>query len=291
MLWLYLALTAYFINAVAFIIDKHLLSSPIPRPLAYAFGVSILSILAVVLIPFGVLWQGWGYFFIAFISGNAFFVALFFLYRSIKPSDVSVASTNVATLSAIFTYIFSALILKDRLAFNNELAFFFLVAGVFLLGLVKKNVFKHTLLSGILFGLSMVLLKWTFNASDFVNGIFWTRVGFVGSAFFVLLFSSARKEIWESYHNAPSSSRFLFILNKVIAGVGFLIYYYAIRLGNVSLVSALLGVQFVFVFVLAFIFRDKIPGISEDIKNKVILKKMFGIALICIGFLILFKQW
>src|SRR3989338_5010811 len=87
MLWIYLALTAYFVNAIAFVIDKHLLSSSLPRPFAYAFGVSILSILAVVLIPFGVAWLGVQYFFISFVSGTAFFIALFFLYKSIKLSD------------------------------------------------------------------------------------------------------------------------------------------------------------------------------------------------------------
>ena len=54
MSWLYLALLAYFINAVVFIIDKHLLAGHMPKYHAYAFGVAILSLGAVFLIPFGV---------------------------------------------------------------------------------------------------------------------------------------------------------------------------------------------------------------------------------------------
>ena len=291
MLWLYLALTAYFINAIVFIVDKHLLASHIPRPFAYAFGVSILSVLAVFLIPFGVSWLGLAYFLIAFISGTAFFVALFFLYKSIKSSEVSVVSTIVATFSAIFTYIFSILILKERLGSDNELAFILLVFGVFSLGMVKKEkeIVGYSILSGLFLGLSIVLLKWTFNVSDFVNGVFWTRVGFVGSALSVLVFPSARNEIYSSYQNTPHSSRITFILNKIVAGIGFIIYYYAIRLGDVSLVNALLGTQFVFMLVLALIFKDKIMSVSENLGGRILFKKMLGIGLIAAGFLMLFK--
>lgn len=290
MLWLYLAILAYFINAIAFIIDKHLISSYIPRPLAYAFGVSILSFLAVVLIPFGVSWLGLNYFIIAFISGTSFFIALFFLYTAIKVSDASVASTNVGTLSAIFTYIFSILILHNKLGLNNGFAFVILVLGLLFIGLVKRNIVKYSILSGLLFGLSMVLLKWTFNASDFINGIFWTRIGFVGSAFSILFFSSARKEIYNSFHVAPRKSIFLFVLNKIIAGIGFIVYYYAVSLGEVSLINALLGVQFVFIFILALVFGNKLSGVSENIKGKVLAGKLIGIALIVLGFIILFRK-
>ncbi len=288
--WLYLALIAYFINAIAFIIDKHLLSSSIPRPLAYAFGVSILSVLAVFLIPFGVSWPGLNYFIIAVVSGASFFVALLFLYTAIKASDASVASTNVGTLSAIFTYFFSIIILHSKLGLNNGFAFIVLILGLLFIGLVKRNIVRYSILSGLFFGLSVVLLKWTFNYSDFINGIFWTRVGFVGSALFILLFPPARKEIYDSFHFTPSKSMFLFVLNKVIAGIGFIVYYYAVSLGDISLINALLGIQFIFVFVLALVFGNKLSGVSEIIKGKVLAGKIIGIVLIAAGFLMLFRR-
>lgn len=290
MFWLYLALLAYLINAIAFIIDKHLLASYISKPFAYTFGVSVLSVSAVFLIPFGVSWLGLNYFIIALISGASFFAALFFLYTAIRASDVSVASTNVGTLSAMSTYIFSILILRNKLGLNNEFAFAILVLGLLSMGLIKRNIIKYSIFSGLLFGLSVVLLKLTFNTSDFINGIFWTRVGFVGSAFFILLFSRTRKEIYASFSVVPAGSMFLFVLNKIIAGAGFIVYYYAVSLGEVSLINALLGTQFVFVFVFALIFRNKLSGVSEDVKRKVLAKKLIGIALIFSGFLMLFRR-
>lgn len=287
MLWLYLALIAYFINACVFIIDKYLLAAPIPKYHAYAFGVSILSLTAIVLIPFGVSWHGTEYFLLAMACGAAFFGGISFLYKTIKESDVSVASTQVGTMGAVFTYIFSVLVLKQSLNTVNLFAFLFLVGGVFFLGKIQKHIFLTALLSGMFFGLSYVLLKLSFNSADFINGIFWTRMGFVGTAFLTLSSRHVREEIKFSYRNAPKHSKGVFILNKFIAGIGFMILYLAIRLGDVSLVNALLGMQFMFTFFLAVILKDKLPGIKENLSKQVLVPKIMGIVSILIGLLIL----
>ena len=289
--WFYIALTAYFLNAIAFVIDKHLLSAPILRPISYAFWVAILSFVAIVLLPFGVYWVNLNYFVISFASGAAFFFALIFLYKAIKKTDVSVASTKVGVLGVVFTYIFSALILKDYLSGHDIIALGLMVAGILLLGkTTSKSIWWEALISGAAFGISTVLLKLTFNHSTFLNGFFWTRMGLVGMAFLTLIHPHVREEVFSSFKKSPQSSRFIFVVNKIIAGIGFALLYVAIKLGNVSVVNALLGVQFVFIFILTLIFRNKIPGISENIKGIIILKKLAGIALIGAGFLILFKQ-
>jgi len=290
MLWLYLALIAYFINACVFIIDKYLLSAPIPKYHAYAFGVSILSLSSVLLIPFGVSWHGTGYFLIALASGAAFFAGITFFYKTMKESDVSLAATQTGTIGAIFTYIFSVLILKDSLPLANLFAFLFLIGGIFLLGKLQKHIFLMALLSGIFFGLSHVLLKLSFNSSDFVNGLFWTRMGFVGTAFLTLASGHVRGEIRSSYRNSASRSRGLFVLNKFIAGVGFVILYFSIKLGNVSLVNALLGLQFMFTFILAVILKDKVFGIKENLGKPALIYKLAGITSVLVGLLVLFLE-
>lgn len=290
MLWLYLALTAYFINACVFIIDKYLLAAPIPKYHAYAFGVSVLSLssLLLLLIPFGISWYGMGYFLVALTSGASFFVGISFLYKTIKESDVSVASTQAGTMGAVFTYIFSILILKESLGFINLFAFLFLIGGTFMLGKLQKHVFLTALLSGIFFGLSYVFLKLSFNAADFINGIFWTRLGFVGTAFITLCSRHVREEIKFSYRNASGRSKGLFVFNKFLAGIGFLILYFSIRLGNVSLVNALLGLQFMFTFLLAVVLKDKLPSLKENLDKSVLAFKLVGITFVLVGLLMLF---
>lgn len=289
MLWFYLAIAAYALNALAFIVDKYLLSAPILRPISYAFWVGILSSVVVVFLPWGIYWVGLYYFFTSLASGAAFFFALLFLYKAIKRTDISVASTKVGVLGVIFTYIFSAWILKDYFSSSNIVAFGFMVAGILLLGKTGKGIWREALISGAAFGISTVLLKWTFSNSAFLNGFFWTRIGLVGMAFLVLINPSSRKEVFMSFKSSSHSSRFIFLANKIIAGIGFALLYVAIKLGNVSVVNSLLSVQFVFIFILALIFRNKIPGISENMKGKILLEKLTGIALTCAGFLMLFK--
>ena len=241
-----------------------------------------MSLSSVLLIPFGVSWYGAGYFLIALTSGASFFIGISFLYKAIKKSDVSVASTQVGTMGAVFTYIFSVLILKEPLNLTNLFAFLFLIGGISLLGKLQKQVFVTALWSGIFFGLSYVFLKLSFNSSDFINGIFWTRMGFVGAAFITLSSKHVREEIKFSYYNASSRSKGLFVLNKFIAGVGFLILYFSIQLGNVSLVNALLGLQFMFTFLLAIALKNRLPGIKENLDKSVLPFKLTGITFVLI---------
>ena len=287
MLWLYLALSAYFLNAVVFIIDKYLLAGAIPKYHAYAFGVSVLSLSAVLLIPFGVTWLGQEYFWLAVSSGGVFFIGLMFLYKTVKESDVSVAATQAGTLGAIATYLFSTVILKEALHLPNLFAFLFLVMGIFLLGKLEKHIFISAFLAGLCFGLSFVLLKLVFNQSDFINGLFWTRVGFVGSAFSSLISGHVRREVKFSYGNAPNRSKVLFVFNKLLAGVAFIILYFSIRLGNFSLVNALLGLQFLFIFLIVLILRDRIPVLKEKMDKTILASKLLGITFVLIGILML----
>ena len=287
--WIYIAIVAYTLNAIAFVIDKHLLSAPILRPISYAFWVSILSLAVIVVAPLGVYWVNFNYFLIAFISGASFFFALIFLYKAVKKTDVSVASTNVGVLGVIFTYVFSVLILGDSLSIQHITALGLMVAGILFIGKTGKGIWSEALISGIVFGLSTVLLKFTFNHSTFLNGFFWTRMGLVGMALLSLIVPFVRRDVFMSLRGSPKASRFVFVLNKIIASVGFALLYVAIKLGNVSVVNALLSVQFALIFVLALIFRNKIPGVVEDVKGMVLVKKIAGMVLIGIGFLMFFK--
>ncbi len=290
MIWPYVAIIAYALNALVFIIDKHLLSATIPKPVSYAFWVSLLSLAVVVVIPFGVYWVNLNYFLIAFTSGAAFFFSLVFLYKAIKKTDVSVASTKIGVLGVIFTYVFSALILRDYFSSSDIISLGLMVAGILFIGKTSsKNIWPNALISGIGFGASTVLLKLTFNHSTFLNGFFWTRIGLVGTAILILVIPTIRKEVFSSFENSTHPSRFIFIGNKILAGIGFALIYVAIKLGNVAVVNALLSVQFVFIFLLALIFRNKIPGIAENLKGITILQKLVGIILIGIGFLMIFK--
>lgn len=285
-IWLSLAILAYLLTAGAFVIDKYLLAAPIPKPFAYAFWVAILSTPIILLIPFFNIYLPGAFFFVvSFASGGAFFGGLIFLYKSIKKSDVSVAATQVGVTATIFTYIFSLLILKDVLPLHNLLALLLLLTGMVFLGKAGRDIVWYGVGAGALIAVSFVLLKWTFIQSDFVNGLFWTRIGFIGSALLALTSKRARAEIRSSAKNAPVSSKLVFAANKILAAVAFLLLYYSILLGNVTVINALLGFQFLFVFLIALALRNRLPSVKEDLKRGVLTNKLIGISLVLAGFL------
>lgn len=290
MTWIFIALIAYIINAFVFVVDKYLLDAPIPRPFAYAFWISLLSLFVVALIPFGVYWPDPLFLGVAILSGVSNFLGLIFLYRSIKLSDVSIATTKIGALSVVFTYIFSILILgKETVSLNLHSLLLFAV-GIYFLSRLKFNmsVLSLAIFGGIFMGLSVVLLKWNFNHSDFINGVFWTRMGFVFPALASLPFSSLRSQALSQLGNAKSSSRLIFVANKILATIGFILIYYAISLGDVSTVNALSGFQFIFVLILAIIFSNRLK-FKEDLNINSIINKSIGVALILLGFWVSIK--
>src|SRR3990170_5795356 len=82
------ALVAYLFLALAGLIDKVLLQTSIVSPRAYAFFVGILSVAAVVLLPFGVVnIPDRRIFFAALVSGVAGVFAPWSLYSALQEDD------------------------------------------------------------------------------------------------------------------------------------------------------------------------------------------------------------
>lgn len=283
--WLYFTIFAYLVNAFAFVVDKYLLVSHIPRPFAYAFWVAVLSTFAVVLIPFGVVTQSVGYLLISLASGVTFFIALIFLYKAIKASDISVASTMSGVSTAVFSYFLAIPLLGEPTGVLGSASIAMLIAGMLLIGKADKHIWPLAIWAGLFFGISFVFMKMSFALSDFVNGLFWTRVGFVGAAFVSLVFGPFRRDVFGSFRGVRIRIGAMFIGNKLLAAAGFLLLYYAIQLGEVSIVNSLLGFQFLFVFILALLLRSKIPRIEENVDRRHIIQKIVGIGLVASGFL------
>lgn len=284
--WLYLTLLAYLIGAFVFILDKYLLVNHNSKPFVYAFWVAILSASVVVLIPFGVVApQSIEYLLIALASGCAFFFAIIFLYKAIWITDISIASTMLGVVTAVSSYFLAGAILGEPRGVFNSAAIIMLIAGTLFLGRTDKRIWPLAIPGGLFFSISYILLKISFNNSDFINGFFWTRLGFAGTALISLLFASFRNDILRSFQGTNIQMGSLFIGVRILSAIDFALVYYSIRLGQVSVVNSLLGFQFLFVFIFALLFRHKIPHLEENIDKRNIIIKIAGIGLVIAGFL------
>jgi len=289
MLWLYLTILAYLVNAIVFTIDKDLLVSPKSSPLSYAFYVSVLSAVVVLLLPFGVHLIALSNLIIAIASGLFFFISLVYLYKTLKIINIIEVAPAVGAISAFTIFLANAAFLHEQLTIHQLIAFFLLVIGAMTMSYfhLKSRISLHIILSGITLGLSFSTLKYVFTVTDFVNGLFWTRFGLVAGALVLLLFASTRRQVLGSYHIASSGSKFLFVFNKALSGAAYVVLYYAIKIGSVVFVNALQGLQYVFLFLISIFLIKRMPILFEKHRER-LWRKIIAMIIIFAGFLLLF---
>jgi drug/metabolite transporter (DMT)-like permease len=300
MTWLFITIFAYFLYAINSAIDKRLLSKPLPNPAVYSFYVGILSIFALIFIPFGFIWPGFPQLIISLLVGSVFLFTLFVFFQTLKKDEVSRVVPIIGGITPIFVFILSYLFLGERLSWNQALAFLFLVSGGILLSIRRNEIFgaeqkKYSLqkfgmpiLTAFLFGIFYVSIKFVFLHQPFISGFIWTRIGSFLTAFLLLIPSKNRKLIFKTTKNLEIKTGALIIFNKTLAGLAFILLNYAIYLGSVTLVNALQGIQYVFLLILiVFMSKASFLILNEKINKFVIIQKVFAILLIGIGLIIL----
>jgi len=220
-------------------------------------------------------------------TGVASFLGIMFLFRALRGGDASLASAKVGAFTVISAYGFS-LLLDVRPDVTLHLsAIILLGAGMFVLGQLGRSILQWALLAGLFLGLGFVLVKVVLDALGFVDGVFWTRMAHAAVALSVLAVPGLRARIVRAWRTAPRHTGPILVANKVFAGVGFFLLYAAIERGDVVAVTALQGLQFVFILLLALLFGGWVPTVSERGSIRVLIFKALGILLITGGFLML----
>jgi len=208
----------------------------------------------------------------------------------------------VGGFTPIFILILSAILFENVLTQPQLVALTLLIAGGVTVS-VKRNqrcsIFAFhkyecmyssaiAVLASLLFALFFVSAKFVFINQDFVSGFVWTRIGSFLAALLLLLVPFYRRLIFGVTKTVGKRDKGLFVINKTLAGVSFFLLNYAIALGNITLVNALEGIKYVFVFLLVILFSRKLPDVlSETTDFLSLLQKTTAIVLICVGIFIL----
>ncbi len=304
MTWVFVAFVAYIINAVNSVIDKLLLDKNIPNPIAYTFYVGLFSIFALAFAPFSLVWPGLGQLFLSFLVGLVFLCALLAFFIALSKDEVSRIAPIVGAFIPIFVFLLSFLFLGERLFWHQVIAFFLLFAGGILILARRKEHHLHndsafkkytwkkieiSILAALLFAIFYVLTKFVFSNQPFVSTFVWTRVGSFLAAFLLIIPKGFRRAIFHTTKNVGAKGGSLFIFNKLLAGIGFLLLNYAISLGSVTLVNALQGIQYVAILIIAGAVVRVSPGaIKEEVHHwKCFLQKVVAVFLIGIGLMVL----
>ncbi len=283
MSWIFVAIISYFFGAVAALLDKALLSGRIGHPSVYAFFVSLFSLFALVFVPFGVQWYGNAPTLVFVLSGVLFLYGLLAFYRAVAKHEVSRVAPLVGTImavTALFVYFFPISGDPSRLVsitWMQIVSLAVLIGGGMLISIdfpIKKreNISGWAVVAGITMAVSLLILKHGYYQYDvnFESGFVWSRLGMFVAGLSLLLIPSFRVQILNAFQKHDRSSRehvrtgLLFLANKVSGGLAAFLMNYATYLGPVTFIQALSGVQFVFLFFLAWITSVQYPHIFEE---------------------------
>ena len=309
MTWLTIAISAYFILAVVFLVDKYLLTEAIPNPRVYAFYVGALGISVLVLAPFvGFYVPGISQLILGVLSGMVFIYGLFWLYKSLQLFEPSRVVPAIGGLTPLFVFglIYILTLGQETFSLKELTAFILLVLGSILITVKKEKItnlksLKFSALTAFLLALSFVLIKYVYLAQPFWNGFIWRGIGgFLMAICFFIFFPDVKKEIFGkiklrqneasgveregSAADKPIKTVIIFLSNQIAGAGATILHNWAIALAPliyVPFVNALQGTQYAFLFILAVILSLKFPRmLKEEISQEVILQKIIAILLI-----------
>jgi len=287
MSWIFIAVLAQIILGTSAVFDKILLGRKFFDPFTYTFWLGILGIFSAFLLPFGFQVVSYQIIGAAFLAGVFFILGMFFLFYVLNLSEASQTLPVIGGISPIFTLIFSYFLLNSWLGSGDLMAFLIILSGAFILFIVEKKELRKSfitliLLASLFLGLSNVLSKIVFGASNFITGFFWIKIGGALLALFFLVFKKFRREILNSNQRGLTHHYFLYLSNRAYAGLGSLLVYLAIFLSyHPALVDATQSLKYVIVFLFALIL------LKERFKGWVLIGKISATILISFGILFL----
>jgi len=315
MLWLIITICAYLVLAAVYLVDKYLLEKSIPDPKLYSFYIGLLGVSAVILgffIDFYI--PGIRFLLFSILTGVFFIFALFWFYRTLQLFEASRVVPAVGGLTPLFSLALVYFLSRGGIVLNvwKTLALFILIGGSILISYKPdkrglKNTFKTVLFCSIaafLMALFFVMSKYVYNASpSFLFGFIWMRVGGgIAALIFLIVSEQVRGEFLKWFRLSRSVSdkkksnsqktAVVFITNQIFGATGSVLQNLAVFLAPtvayVSLINALQGTQYLFLFVFIWVLSLKLPNIiKEDISKKAIIQKLLAILLIGTGVSIL----
>ena len=303
MIWLLVAIFAYFILAIASLFDKYLLGGSLSNPKIYAFYVGILGSLAFLLIPLGFFIFPGNFFLLVFalLAGSCQILGIYFYFESLKKFEPSRVIPAIGGMQPLFsfgmTWFFGGG--KEILDAWQIIGFFLMVAGSVIIVYEQKafglKSLRFAVLAAFLFAVALVLSKFVYLAMSFVSGFLMISFGSVSTSLMFLVSKEVRKEAFKGLGLAKNKkTAALFFANQAGGALAFILQSFAVSLAPLALVAvinALAGVQYVFVFLFSLLLSLYFPKIiREKISKKIILQKSFAIILIAFGLAILAQK-
>lgn len=315
-MWLFVSISAYFINAGVYVADKILLSKKVHSSIAYAFYVGVWSVFNAV---FLIIWP-WTpslrELILDLMAGFLFLVTLVFWYKALHQSEASRVVPIVGALVPIFSFILSYIFLGETLTRQQLVAFIILICGGVLISIKKTKLYLYqriivrlreiagnilgdvparfqptgrlivnSVAAAVFFSLYYVLIKYIYSEQPFLGSFAWSRLGSFIGVMLMLFVPGWRYLIKKQQTEAQRPTNLAFFLFvRLLAAGAFIMINWAISKGNVAIVNALQGVQYLFLFVIIVLISSRFPKVlNEQLGGGVLIQKLIGTIMVVLG--------
>ena len=316
-MWLPIAIFAYLINAGVYTADKYFLSKKVHSSVAYAFYVGIWSIGNVMLflfVPFFVPSLSW--LILDLLAGLLFLWALVAWYKALHQSEATKVVPIVGAFIPVYSFILSYIFLGESLSQKELIALLILIIGGVLISIKQKQesrmkkiiknimallgskkaevhpvsrLITNSLIAAFAFASYYVLIKYIYMNQPFLESYIWTRLGsFFGALLLIITPHNREIILAKKKRGSAIKSWPLFLSIRFLAVIAFIFLNYAISLGNVALINAVQGVQYVFLLFIILVLSEKYPKIlKEEMGRTVLIQKFMGVLLVGVGLYLL----
>lgn len=291
--WLFFALFAPAIYSIVNFIDKYLLERRIRDYRGMPIFASIMGFL------FGsIIWIGTGFPYLSMIDTliiittgifTIWGAAFYFKALSIEHTSVVILFMQA---TAVITLVLSSIFLQEKITFTQFVGFFFVLLAVVGVSF-KKNIADITISSSLLFmlladtlwAISYIFFKLVVNANSFISVVSYESFGIaLGGILLYFIFPSTRNAFLKTMRGASISTISILFINEAIFIVGKLLFFLAVSLGSVSLVTVLSGTQVFFGIGYGLLLTLLFPKIfKEDITKGGTLRKIIFAFVLFVG--------
>lgn len=288
-------LLAYFFNSLSVLANKSLLKKTIPDPAIYIFYISLLSLAALLLLPF-VNIPTVEVFNLASLSTVAWTLGAYFMLKALKEGQVSRVIPIIGTLIPLILLFLAQA--TNAISIFQTWAVIILVLGMvflslqdFLKGVFRKREIIFEILSAAAFAFSYIALREVYLSENFLTVLVWSRLVLVPFCALVFLILFFRHKIFTSsisFSTGNIPAGLIFLGGQISGVISEILLLFSISLANPALVNSLQGTQFVFLLIFAVALSKKYPRIfMEKYSPQVITTKLTGIILVGIGLYLL----
>lgn len=305
MSWIIVALSAYFILAVANLLDKFLIDRVLSSSKAYAFAACTMGLLIFLVAPWFLQWPGIVSFLFDLLAGVIVGIAIWLLYEALRRGETSRILVTIGGTTPIFSLIFSVLFFKEHFTNHQYIGIATLLVGVFMIAFLpqsrsylvrimrklklsqneNRGGLIFALLSALAYSLYFISTKYAYGSQPFISAFIWTRLGAGLLVSLFLLSKKNRHEIFTAFTKKnPNKNKFLVVVNQGLGSVGFVLQNYAIFLGSVAIVNALQGAQYAFLLIISAVIALMSPKLlKETFSWRIILQKSAAVVIIGLG--------